>query len=75
MSVSGMDRLLSLLFEGEKELVNIKFVPGTDRGLTGDQMCDAAHDALKAIFAAGVTDNPPMSGREQLTLEDAVARL
>ena len=69
MSVSGMDELLTLLFNSEgRELKNIKFFPGTDRGLTSDQMGEAAAKAIKSALAKGPKDNPPHSGRERSIL-------
>jgi hypothetical protein len=68
MTEGGMARLHSLLFTGERELVNIKFFPGSDRGLTPDQLGEAAHKALSAALAAGPVDNPPLSGRKKTSI-------
>jgi hypothetical protein len=69
MTMSGKDKLLSLLFEQGRELINIRFFPGTGRGLTADQMCDAAANAIKSALDKGLVDNPPLSGRASSILE------
>lgn len=75
MAKSGKEKLLSLLFNGERELMNIKFFPGTGRGLTSDQMCDVASGAIESALARGPVDNPPMSGRSKSVLLDPPLRL
>lgn len=62
MSERGMENLHSLLFLGERELVNIKFFPGNDRGLTPGQLCEAAYKALSTALSSELVDNPPLSG-------------
>lgn len=63
MAERGMDRLRSLLFGAERRLVNIKFFPGSDRGLTSDKLAGAAADAISAALKKGDNgDNPPFSG-------------
>jgi hypothetical protein len=62
MTERGMEKLQSLLFAGEKKLVNIKFFPGSDRGLTADQLAGAAELAISTALAGDLTDNPPLSG-------------
>ena len=64
MSLSGKESLLSLLFDHGRELTNIKFFPGTARGITADQMCEAATNAIKSALAKGPVDDPPLSGRK-----------
>jgi len=62
MTERGMEKLHSLLFDGEGELVNVKFFPGNGRGLTRDQLADAGADMISAARDAwkrGVPSNPP----------------
>jgi len=64
MNESGKQQLHSLLFSGEKELKNVKFFPGTGRGLTADKLAGAAADALHTAFSAreaGAPSNPPVT--------------
>jgi len=68
MAESGKEKLLSLLFQEDRELVNIKFFPGTERGLTSDQLCGEAGTMLRAALAGGLVDNPPLSGREKSSI-------
>jgi hypothetical protein len=68
MTERGVDKLHSLLFGGERELVNIKFFPGSDRGLTADQLAGEAESAISAAFSEGLKDNPPLSGRAKASL-------
>lgn len=63
MTVRGLEKLHSLLNAEGRELVNIKFIPGTDRGLTPEQLAEAAHTALSAALAGNLVDAPPLSGR------------
>lgn len=72
MAESGMDRLHSLLFGKERELRNIKFCPGFNRGLTADQLSGEAASMLEAALARGeLVDNPPLSGRKKASIQDA----
>lgn len=72
MAESGMERLHSLLFGKERELKNIKFCPGSNRGLTADQLSGEAASMLEAAFARGdLVDNPPLSGRKKASISDA----
>lgn len=66
---SETDKLHSLLFEGVRELVNIRFFPGTNRGLTDQQMRDEAAIGIAAAFERGSIDSPPMSGQEKTILD------
>lgn len=62
MNERGMEKLQSLLFERKGELINVKFFPGNDRGLTRDQLADAGTDMIEAAFSAweaGKPSNPP----------------
>jgi hypothetical protein len=71
MTQTGRDRLNSLLFQGEGELVNVKFFPGNARGLTVETLSGAAADMISAAQDAwrrGVPSAPPTTGmaRRQL---------
>jgi hypothetical protein len=71
MNESGKMKLHSLLFDGEKELGNVKFFPGTGRGLTSDDLAGAAADALKCAvdaWQAGTPSRPPVTGLEKRQL-------
>ena len=68
MSERGMDKLHTLLFSGERELVNIKFFPGSDRGLTADQLAEAAQVAIQAALAGNLVDKPPVTGRAKSSI-------
>jgi hypothetical protein len=68
MAESGKEKLLSLLFGDGRELVNIKFFPGTDRGLTSDQLCGEAEGMLRAALTGELIDNPPLSGRQKTSI-------
>ncbi len=72
MEAKAQDKLHSLLFEEGRELVNIKFFPGTDRGLTLARMRDAAHRAIESALKSGPINSPPSCGREPQTLEEFV---
>lgn len=66
MNEGGKAKLHSLLFSGENaELGNVKFFPGTGRGLTADTLADAAADAIemtRKAWEAGTPSTPPVSG-------------
>lgn len=65
MNESGKMKLHSLLFSGEKELRNVKFFPGTGRGLTADELAGAAAEALGCAVNAwqvGEPSCPPVTG-------------
>lgn len=69
MTNGGKEKLLALLSGESRKLVNVKFMPGTDRGLTADQIAGTAADALEAAFSKGLIHEPPMSGLPKITLE------
>jgi hypothetical protein len=69
MAESGLERLHSLLFGKERELKNVKFCPGSNRGLTAEQLSGEAAAMLEAAFAKGdLVDNPPLSGRQKTSI-------
>lgn len=64
MIESGSDKLRSLLFGGDGELVNVKFFPGKAPG-TVDEFSGAAADMLAAARDAwrrGEPSRPPVTG-------------
>jgi hypothetical protein len=66
---ANTDKLHSLLFTEGRELVNIKFLPGSDRGLSPARLKEAAAQALTSAFAGDLINNPPRVN-EACTLED-----
>lgn len=60
--------LHSLLFEEGRQLENIKFFPGDDRGLSAGSLCEAADKAIRSAFSKGLIDIAPTTGREKTTL-------
>ncbi len=71
MRENGMDKLHSLLFNGEGGLKNVKFFPGTGRGITRDQLADAGADMIEAARSAwngGSPSNPPRTNIERTQL-------
>lgn len=70
MEAPATKSLHSLLFEEGRELVNIKFFPGTDRGLTPARLKEAAHKAIRSALEGGLRNSPPTSGKMALTLDE-----
>ena len=68
MDTRPSEKLNSLLFKEGRELVNIKFFPGTDRGLTKAQLQEAGEIALRSALDGGLVNNPPVSGRKKAKL-------
>jgi hypothetical protein len=63
MIESGSDKLRSLLFGGDGELVNVKFFPGNAADLTPDMLAGAAARMLtrtREAFEAGEPSSPPV---------------
>lgn len=63
MIESGSDKLRSLLFGGDGELVNVKFFPGNAADLTPDVLAGAAARMLskaREAFDAGEPSTPPV---------------
>lgn len=72
MAESGMDRLHSLLFGSERTLVNVKFCPGTKKGLKANEMGGEAAQMLELALASGeLVNTPPLSGRQKASIRDA----
>lgn len=66
MSTSGQEKLHSVLFVEGMELVNVKFFPGTGRGLSADTLAAEAAEALSAAQEAWENKVPsvaPSTGR------------
>lgn len=70
MANDNIGALHPLLFEEGRELLNIKFHPGTNRGLTKGQVADATCAAIRSALAKGPVNNPPLTGRSRARLED-----
>lgn len=63
MHKDGMGRLESLLFTGDRELLNLKFFASSDAA-NEDELASAAHDALRfALQTDGPDDVPQCLGR------------
>ena len=60
MERRGMNRLNSLLFEGEEELINVNFFPASSENLTREQFADAAADMIEAASEAWASGKPSM---------------
>lgn len=73
MEAATGDTLHSLLFDEGRELVNIKFFPGTDRGLTPARLKEAANKAIRAAMAGGLKNVPPSTGRQAKTLDEFIS--
>ena len=66
---TGKQKLRSLLFDGDKELVNL--VPGTGEALSADSLGASAAHALSEAMCAwenGVPSQAPSTGLEKRTL-------
>lgn len=71
MSESGKEKLRSLLFCGDENLVNLKLFPGTDSNLSADSMAESAEEILsaaKSAWANGVPSQPPSTGMDKRPL-------
>ncbi|MFC3165409.1 hypothetical protein [Ciceribacter thiooxidans] len=69
MKQSNQRKLHSLLFEEGRELVNIKFMPGNDRGLTPAKLSDAAARAIGDALDSGLVSQPPRTGMNKCRLD------
>ncbi|MGA1801108.1 hypothetical protein [Rhizobium sp. HT1-10] len=69
MTEQTKSKLHSLLFEEGRELVNIKFFPGSNRGLTSAKLSDAAADMLRSAMVGGLKNEPPRTGMKKCKLE------
>ena len=50
--MSAKEKLRTFLFEEGRELINIKFFPGTRKDLTAEEMLEAAHAVLVEALTA-----------------------
>src|ERR1700744_4370200 len=66
--MSDVDKLHTLLFNQGRELVNIKFLPGTARGLTSNRLRAAAAEAIESAIADGMKDAPPITGVKKIAM-------
>ncbi len=64
----GMEKLQALLSAEGRELVNIKFFPGSGRGATPDSLAGAACELLVVVDFDNLVDNPPFSGLRRTSL-------
>lgn len=69
MTEQAKSKLHSLLFEEGRELVNIKFMPGNNRGLTPRKLSDAAARAIGSALNGDLVSHPPRTGRAKCKLE------
>lgn len=75
MSKSAKQKLFSLLFEEGRELVNLKFFPGSDAGLTEEGLYKAAEPALRQLLERASVSEPPHSGLSSATLREMLPSL
>lgn len=71
MNTSGKEVLHSVLFAEGMELVNVKFFPGTGRGLSADTLAlraAVALDAAQRAWESGVPSAAPCTGRKKQPL-------
>lgn len=71
MNESGKQKLHSLLFNGDQELVNLKLFPGTGRELSAGSLGVAAAEALSEAMDAWENEVPsraPSTGLNKSTL-------
>ena len=61
-------QLHTLLFAEGRELVNFKFLPGNERGLTPEAMQGEAAKAIKSAMAKGPVHNPPVTGLDKIKI-------
>ncbi|MDE0275573.1 MAG: hypothetical protein OYH76_06730 [Defluviicoccus sp.] len=72
MTPDQRDELDSLLFDQGNELVNIKFLPGTKRGLSSSEFRREAASVLKEVRSRE-PDAPPATGVEKTVIEEFIA--
>jgi hypothetical protein len=62
MTERGTEKLLSLLFEEGRELVNFRFFPGENVS-SPDELCQVSHDALREGLAGEEDQIPSIQGK------------
>lgn len=68
-SLSGTDRLNALLFDEGRELVNIRFFPGSKgRDLSVAELHGEAEKGIRAALSKGGVSSPPLSGKTKARL-------
>lgn len=70
---SGTEKLLSLLFEEGRELVNFRFFPG-EHVTSADDLCDASHGALRLALESD-QDNVPTLSKTPVSIGELVTEL
>lgn len=70
---SGKEKLLSLLFEEGRELVNFRFFPG-ENVASSDDLCEASHDALRSALQSD-QDSFPALKKHPISIGELVAKL
>ncbi len=70
MAKSGKEKLLSLLFDEGRKLINFRFFPG-DKVASADELCETSHDAIRQALASDEECVPGIS-REQVLIGDLV---
>jgi cytosine/adenosine deaminase-related metal-dependent hydrolase len=70
MSVNGTGTLHSFLNQDGRELMNVKFFPGTARGLTLEQVESAARASIERALESGVDSPPIIPVRSEKHLKD-----
>jgi hypothetical protein len=73
METAGRQTLHELLFGGGRELLNIKFMAGTARGLTVDNVGAETASVLASALQRSDADEPPMSGSTKKSITDVLA--
>ncbi len=68
MTERGVEKLRALLFGEERELANLKFFPGSARGLMADQLAGEAESSISGALTGDMNDNPPLSGVTKASL-------
>jgi hypothetical protein len=70
---SGKEKLLSLLFNEGRELVNFRFFPG-EHVTSPDDLCEASHDALRSALESD-QDSFPALKKLPIAIGDLVQKL
>lgn len=68
MNEGNVTSLPPFLSEEGRELVNIKFFPGSDHGLTKERLEEAGLTALKSALSKGDINEPPVTGMPKHTI-------
>jgi hypothetical protein len=71
--MSGTEKLLSLLFEGGRRLINFKLLPG-DKVQSSEELCAVSHDALSQAMASD-EDQVPGTKKTPVPFGDLVSSI